>query len=185
MAVNHRVCVMLVTTATALGVLAGCTAPSQTPTATPTSPATATPTPSPLSPAERDLENAKGAVMKLWATYDRIATDPEASIGDMIAVAGSPLLDTLQSNLSRYRSYELKGSGETAVQELSARLIGVNEQGLTTWAVTACLDSTNFDLVDQSGKSVLGPPYRVRHDSTVVLRDGNLLVVEDDANGTC
>lgn len=51
--------------------------------------------------------------------------------------------------------------------------------------VTACLDRTHFDLVDKTGKSVLGPPYRVVHDATVVLGGGEYLVTQDESTGTC
>lgn len=77
MAVNHRVSVILVTAVTALSAVAGCAAtPSQTPSPTPTASVSVTPSPTPLTPAEQDLVNARAAVARLWATYDRIATDP-------------------------------------------------------------------------------------------------------------
>ena len=40
-------------------------------------------------------------------------------------------------------------------------------------------------LVDADGKSVQGPPYRIRHKSTVVERASALYVAEDAAVGTC
>lgn len=186
MAVNHRVSVILVTAVTALSAVAGCTAtPIQTPSPTPTASGPVTPSPTPLTPSEQGLVHAKAAVARLWATYDRIATDSKAPIKDIQAVAGSPLQDALQQNLARYRQYELTGSGNTEVTEATARLTGVDEQGRTTWLVTACLDRTHFDLVDKTGKSILGPPYRVVHDATVVLGGGEYLVTQDESTGTC
>ena len=71
MAANTRLGV-LIATAVTLSAVAGCTTPPPTQTPTPSVTVTATPTPTPLSPAEQDLENAKAAVVRLWATYDRI-----------------------------------------------------------------------------------------------------------------
>lgn len=187
MAAIERISAVLVTGVVLLSALTGCTTPATSPSPAPVSSAapSASPTATPLSPAEQDLKYAADAVVRLWATYDRIAADPQAMIGDMNAVASGKLLTTLQANLSRYRSYELTASGSTVVESPSARVSATNAQGLPTWAVSACIDSTNAKLVDKSGKSVIGPPYRVVHQSTVIVRDGRYLVAEDESTGTC
>lgn len=173
-----------IATAALLAALTGCVA---SPPATPTPSATmsATPAPTTLSQAEQDLRSAEDAIVRLWATYDRIALDPKASPGDMITVATGELATKLQANLNRYRAHDLTAKGETVVEKPSARATGVTTDGLESWAVSACIDGTNFDLVDKNGESVIGPPYRVQHESTVILRDGKFLVSEDEATETC
>lgn len=169
---------------TLTAVVAGCTA-----TPAPTSSASATPTPTPtpttLSPAQQDLENAKDAVVKLWAVVDRLTNDPKSSIQDLDAVASGEVLKMFQRNLVTYRTQGWTGSGAAIVESPAAELAGTNDRGLTTWTVTACIDRTETTLVDPQGKSVQMPPYRIRHRATVVERAGGFEVDQDEATGTC
>ena len=174
-----------IATAALLAALTGCVAsPPASPTPDANTPSAA-PAPSTPSPAELDLRRAEDAVVRLWATYDRIAVDPKASPGDMITVATGQLATKLQANLNRYRAQDLTAKGETVVEDPAARATGVTSDGLESWAVSACIDGTDFDLVDKNGESVIGPPYRVQHESTVILRDEKFLVAEDEATETC
>jgi len=164
--------------------VAGCTT---TPAPTPTASVTPTPTPTPttLSPAEQDLANAKQAVVNLWAVVDRLTNDPQSSIQDLDPVASGAALTLFQQNLMKYRTAGWKGSGSTLVEDLVAEAGGINAEGRSTWTVTACVDGSNTTLVDAAGVSVQGPPYRIRHRSTVVERSAGLSVTEDEAVGTC
>lgn len=168
---------------------AGCTTPpAATTTPTPTITATASPTPSPtptLTEAEQDLEDAKAAVVTMWATVDRLTNDPTTSIQDLDDVATGETLTMFQINLTQYRGAKWRGSGTSLVEELTAESDGVTEDGNRAWIVTACVDISNTTLVDQEGDSMQGPPYRVRHQSTVIERNGKLLVAEDEAVETC
>ena len=85
----------------------------------------------------------------------------------------------------KYRSAKWKGSGASLVEDLVATSTGTNADGRSTWTVTACIDGSNTTLVDADGKSVQGPPYRIRHKSTVVERAAAFFVAEDAAVGTC
>lgn len=170
-----------------LTTLTGCVSapPTPSPTPAPSSSVAPSPTSTPLTPAEQDLQRARDAVATMWATYDRIAADPEASIGDMLGVATGDLLTKLQDNLSRYRAHGLTGSGSSAVEQVSAESTGFDAKGLPTWSVTTCVDNSNLKLVDKSGTNVVGPPYRIAHRSSVLLRGGKFLVSTDESTGTC
>ena len=161
-----------------------------TATPTPASSVSATPTPTPsqtkLSPAEQDLANAKGAVVKMWAVVDRLVNNPKSSsIQDLDAVAEGATLTMFQQNIMKYRAANWTGSGNSIVDNTTAASAGTNSQGQSTWTVTACIDSSTTTLVDSTGKSVQGPPYRVLHKSTVVERATNFYVADDTAVGTC
>lgn len=148
-----------------------------------------TPTPSPgvtsLSPAEQDLANARQAVVKLWDVVDRLTNDPQASLQDLDAVAMGDALTMFQQNLGKYRAARWIGTGASVVEELKATASGMDSAGRSTWTVTACVDGSGTTLVDQNGKSVQGPPYRIRHQATVAQRASALYVAEDEAVGTC
>lgn len=164
------------------------TANQTTPAATASTTATPTPTPTPttLSSAEQDLVNAKAAVTKMWAEVDRLVNNPKSSsIQDLDAVAQGATLTMFQENLGKYRAANWTGSGDSVVEAPTAAAAAPNAQGQPTWTVTACIDSSKTTLVDANGKSVQGPPYRVRHSSTVVKRSLNFYVANDVAVGTC
>lgn len=84
-----------------------------------------------------------------------------------------------------YRAQGWVGSGSTVVEMESVDLLGTNDQGLTTWTVTACVDASKTTLVDTEGDSMQAPPFRIRHRSAVILRSGVFLVAEDEVLGTC
>lgn len=180
-----RIAGALLASVLAAGVTA-CT-PASTSTATPTSTVSATPTPTPtsLSPAEQDLDNAKAAVVKLWAVVDKLTNDPKSSIQELDTVASGDVLTMFQENLMTYRAQGWTGTGSAVVEDPTAVLAGTNAQGLTTWTVTACIDRSHTTLVDSKGKSAQLPPYRIAHRSTVVLRSGSFEVDKDQATGTC
>lgn len=164
--------------------LAACTAtPTPSPTASPTP--TPTPTATTLSPADQDLVNAKQAVVKLWAVVDRLTNDPQATLQDLDGVAMGDALTMFQQNLVKYRAARWTGTGSSVVEGVEALASGMDASGRATWTVTACVDGSATTLVDQNGKSVQGPPYRIRHQSKVVERASALYVAQDEAVGTC
>lgn len=165
-------------------VLAACTAgPVSSPSASvaPT-PTLITPT---LSPAEQDLANAKQAVTQLWSVVDRLTNEPQASLQELDAVASGEALEFFRKNLTGYRLEQLTGSGNSVVELQSAQTSGNNSQGLPTWTVTACVDTSGTRLMDPSGNNVTAPPYRIQHRSVVVERSEALRVDQDEVLGTC
>lgn len=164
-----------------------CTAtptPASSVSATPT--ATPMPTQTTVSPADQDLANAKVAVVKMWVVVDKLVNNPKSSsIQDLDTVAEGATLTMFQQNIMKYRAANWTGSGSSIVDDTTAALAGTNTQGQSTWTVTACIDSSATTLTDSNGKSMQGPPYRVRHQSTVVKRSANFYVADDTAVGTC
>jgi len=145
---------MIATTVTA------CTAKA-TPATTVSATTTTTPTSSPttLPPAEQDLANAKGAIVKMWAVVDRLINNPKSSsIQDLDAVAEGATLTMFQQNIMKYRAANWTGSGNSIVDDTTAASAGTNSQGQSTWTVTACIDSSTTTLIDSTGKSLQGPP---------------------------
>ncbi len=165
-------------------IMAACTA---TPSTTPSPSVTPTPTVTAptLSPAEQDLANAKQAVVKLWAVVDRLTNDPQTSLQELDTVATDKALTMFQQNLGKYRAARWIGTGASVVENLEATASGMDGAGRSTWTVTACVDGSGTTLVDEGGKSVQGPPYRISHKATVVERASALFVAEDVAVGTC
>lgn len=165
-------------------IMAACTA---TPTSTPSASETPTPTMTAptLSPAAVDLENARQSVVKLWAVVDQLTNDPQTSLQDLDTVASGDALEFFRKNLTGYRLEQLTGSGDSMVELQGAEAAGNNAQGLRTWTVTACIDTSKTKLVDASGKNVTAPPYRFQHRSVVVERAAALHVDQDKVLGTC
>ncbi len=179
----------------ALAITAGVTActPAGGPTATSaTTPAASTSTSSTTTATtatpsleQQDVTAAKNAVVKLWAVVDRLTNDPRAPIQDLDPVASGQVLTMFQVNLTTYRAQGWTGSGSAIVEDLTAIVAQSNAQDRMAWTVTACIDRSNTTLVDQSGKSVQMPPYRITHRSTVVKIADRYEVDRDEAVGTC
>ena len=192
MAIPKRIyCAVLLALTLSVTACSPTTSPSASPTVTSASSASATATPTPtvttpsLTPQQQDLVNAQNAVVKLWAVVDRLTNDKKSSIQDLDNVASGEVRTFFQKNVSGYRAEGLVGTGKTVVEPQSAKLAGTNNEGLTTWTVVACIDMSHAKLVDSSGKSVVGPPYRIQRRSTVIERDGSLFVAQDEVLGTC
>lgn len=151
--------------------------PTETPTPTLTVPTT--------TPTTQNVQHAEQAVVDLWAMVDRLVNNPKETIQKLDTVASGDALDMFQQNIGKYRAAGWKGTGSSVVEELEAASSGVNATGQSTWSVTACVDGSGTTLVDKDGKSVQGPPYRIRHKATVEKRDSKFYVVSDEAVGTC
>ena len=180
-----------------LPLVTGCTTTPTPATTTPstsssTASSTAPTSPSPsssltptTSPADHELTSAQQAVVTLWATVARLTNDPRLSLQALDSVATDSALTMFQENLGQYRADRWVGSGSYAVTDLQVVPSGVDARGYRAWTVTACVDGSKTTLVDQSGKSVQGPPYRIRHKATVISRASHLYVSTDTAVGTC
>ena len=145
-----------------------------------TGPATPTPTPTVLTPDEQDLESARAAVAKFWQVLDRVGADPDVSLNALNRVARDPALEQAQKDMTAWRVAGYRLTGSTVVEESTARLTKPN-----AWTVTSCVDTSKSDVVDREGKSVMGPPYRIKHRSTVIRDSGTFYVTADKALETC
>lgn len=175
--------------------LTGCTAaPTATVPSTVTASPSATTTPSPTStlpptssdsPSDQGITDAEHAVVSMWATVDRLVNDPRLSLQALDTVTTGDALTLFQQNLGKYRAAQWRGSGSSVVSDLQAVSTGADTHGHPAWTVTACVDGSKTTLVDQAGKSVQGPPYRIQHKATVIASGSHLYVSTDSAVGTC
>jgi len=154
---------IVLTSALAALVLAGCGTANQTPspsptprpsTATSTPPQTTTPT---LSADERAAVDTAQAALAL---YDRLAADPMADVGELTTVARDSAYLTWASWLTEYRSNGWVGKGTQ-----SSTLLGTEPgSDARQWLVRLCVDNSQTDMVDRDGNSVVNrdaPPRTV------------------------
>jgi hypothetical protein len=165
--------------------LAGCTPqPTPTPTgltpiATTTTPSQSVTTPS-LSPAQQSLENAKARVILLWATYDRLLTDPKSKINDLDTMVGDEVFASLQYELNITRAAGEVQQGSSVVVVQSAVASGA------TSLVTVCIDRSKAHIIEPNGKPMSpAPAPRGQRRATVEMVGGYLKITRLESLGEC
>lgn len=168
-------------------VLAGCTnnAPVEEPNSPTTPVATTTPVETPAStitqtptvdPAS-DEERAKQAVIDFWRLRDRLGSHPEESITVLAEVARGQALDVHTSSLFSQAQERLRQEGTGVVTPIDVQPGPMTNQFL----VTACLDVSGVDVVDEEGRSVVpaGRADRSAYQYTVERDGDSWFLVED------
>lgn len=170
--------------------LAGCGTPNQTTSPSPTpvqssQTPTPTPTPSPTPTLSSDEQAAVDAAQAALALYDRLAADPASGIDEMVTVARDSAYLTWATWLAQYR-----GNGWVGTGAQSSTVLGT-EPGVDArqWIVTLCVDSSQTDMLDKDGNSVVNreaPPtvvgvYTVTQDPSSF----DWFVTEFRTGGTC
>jgi hypothetical protein len=132
---------------------------------------TATPTPSASetkveTPAERDARLAGEAVVKYWAVVDDLAANPTKSVKLLDPVARD------QAGLSGSRAGHLRWQ-RVWCRRARASVTDVTRRRPKTGRpsrVTACVDVSGVDLVDEKGASTVNPdrPDQQKFSYTVV-----------------
>lgn len=171
--------------------VAGCAAddtlpsPTSTGTAPSSSSATAatssTPTPTKtLTPEEQDLQDAGDAVTQYWRVIDKVASDPTVSLNILATVARSQALEQWQTTLAEFRTKQWKQAGASAVSDL----VPSTTDG-DSFTVTACVDVTDVDVVDNAGKSVVveSRPERQQFTYQVTKAPEGFFVTQDTLKG--
>ena len=158
--------------------------PSTTATIAVTSTAT-TPTPSStsLSPAAQDAKDAELAIPRFWVVVDALSSDPSVSLDKLALVSREPTITTWRQLLTSHRVKQVKQIGHTTVASVTAKPATSGK-----FAVTACVDVSKVNLVDNAGKSVVAAnrPPRVQYLYTVQKgSDGAFYVVKDKVVQTC
>jgi hypothetical protein len=154
---------------------------SSTPTASPSSPgSTASPTP---SAEELHLRKAEEAVIRFWRVIDRLSADPESDLTRLTTVARGSVAAQWARNINQYRFDQVKAEGRVTVRDATAR----ESKDENFYKVTACIDASNINLVDKSGKSVvpLRGPRRVSYDYTVEKDKQQWYVIKEKVTKTC
>ena len=85
-------------------------------------------------------------------------------------------------NQNRGKGFRQIGASVVTVTKIEPKA-GADGQ----WNVTACVDVSDVDVVDESGDSVVSAdrPDRVDYEHVVARRDGRLYVTESKAVGEC
>jgi hypothetical protein len=167
--------------------LASCSDPDLQPSRSPI-PAASSPSPSrAVSPTpsadELHLRKAEQAVVRFWRVIDRLSADPESDLTRLTTVARGPVAAQWARNINQYRFDQVKAEGRVAVRDVTAR----ESKDEKFYKVTACIDASNINLVDKSGKSVVPPkgPRRVSYDYTVEKDKQQWYVIKEKVTKTC
>lgn len=176
--------------ALALLLVTGCNDPASvdpraTASSTTSAPSTATPSPSPSetrseTPQERDARLAGEAVVNLWKVVGELARDPGQDPGLLDTVARDQAKTQWRVVLDSYTAKGLLQQGSASVTDVQAR----TKDG-KTFAVTACVDVSNVDLVDDNGNSQVNPkrPDRQKYTYRVAKTTGGFFVTVDTLKG--
>ncbi|GAA4402335.1 hypothetical protein GCM10023153_31370 [Ornithinibacter aureus] len=147
---------------------------------------TATPTASPSetkveTPAERDARLAGEAVVKYWAVVDDLAANPTKSLNLLDPVARDQARAQMQTLLGTYAAKGLTQTGRSSLTDLQA----TTDDG-KSFAVSACVDVSGVDLVNEQGVSQVNPdrPEQQSFSYTVVKADGGFFVTRDSLKGS-
>lgn len=149
---------------------------------TPTASASSSPASPSVDPSSPHTM-AEHAVVEYVAIIDAASADPSASLSELAGVARGSALAQWQQILTQQRAQGITQAGSVAVKNASAKAASTNGR----WSVSACLDVTNVDLLDSSGKSVVKAdrPPRVRYVYVVERDRGKFYVVEEKVVGEC
>ena len=146
----------------------------------------ATPTASPWetkveTPAERDARLAGEAVVKYWAVVDDLAANPTKSLNLLDPVARDQARAQMQTLLGTYAAKGLTQTGRSSLTDLQA----TTDDG-KSFAVSACVDVSGVDLVNEQGVSQVNPdrPEQQSFSYTVVKADGGFFVTRDSLKGS-
>ncbi|KGN40702.1 hypothetical protein [Knoellia aerolata] len=119
-------------------------------------------------------------MVKYWAVFDDLAAHPEKSPNLLDPVARDQARSQRQIALSTYAAKGWTQTGTAAVSDVSA-----SSTAATTYVVTACVDVSAINFVDENGDSQVAPGRRDRQRFTykVVKTDSNFFVTEDTLEG--
>jgi hypothetical protein len=190
-AIAGAVCITL-----ALGACSG-----DDPASTPTTPNTAPPltalspslvpssAPAALTPAEAEAR-AQAAVEDYLALFAEISADPQRDLAELETVARDRALDWATHQITTWRNAGQTGVGAQIASDFRVTAVDLDpdksEVGYPSVALTACVDLSNTDLIDENGNSVVPAdrPDRVLVDYTVANigwpDDQQWRVVRDD-----
>jgi hypothetical protein len=168
--------------------LASCSGPDPQPSISVTpvvsSPApsrTAAPTPS--ADELKELREAERAVSRFWGVIDRLSADPDSDLTELTTVSRGSVAAQWSRNINQYRFDRVKAEGRVDVRDVVAKQSKKDH----LYKVTACIDASNVNLVDQNGKSVVPPegPRRVFYDYTVEQDQQKWYVIKEKVAETC
>jgi hypothetical protein len=155
--------------------------PSGTTTSSSPSPSTSTTTTTtPLTAAERDLQAAAGTIGRYWAVLDELAADPKKSLNLVATVARDQAASQSRVELGTLQARGWKQVGQSVVESAKATTTDGK-----TFSVTACIDVSKVNVVDEAGKSVVraGRPDRQQYTYGVIKASQGFFVTVDTLKG--
>ncbi len=131
------------------------TSAAPSPTASPT-PTVASPSPSPTSTLTPEQEAAQAAAVEYFRALNAVRSDPDADFQQVANITTGTHTAAEAELLNDYRS---KGIVQVGERSYTYKGVGpvVEAGGVRSVEVYVCSDSTNSDMVDAAGKSVLDP----------------------------
>lgn len=131
------------------------TSAAPAPTASPT-PTVASPSPSPTSTLTPEQEAAQAAAVEYFRALNAVRSDPDADFQQVANITTGTHTAAEAELLNDYRS---KGIVQVGERSYTYKGVGpvVEAGGVRSVEVYVCSDSTNSDMVDAAGKSVLDP----------------------------
>lgn len=128
--------------------------PASTSTAPSSAPPSPTQSPSPSSTLTEDQAAAAKTVLSYFSILDELGKDPDASLGSLKEITTGQSLEVDISMIQEDREKGIVQTGDTRYYVQSVSPI-TEREGVRFATVGACTDSTETDLVDRAGKSVL------------------------------
>ena len=162
-------------------VLGACTNddPASTPAAPNTAPPltaprpTPAPTQAPATSSPEDAEaNAQAAVEDYLALFDEISANPDRDVEELKDVASGRALDWATHQITTWRDAGYTGVGTQAASDFRVTAVDLNPDNSDDYPaveLTACVDVSDTDLIDENGNSVVpsDSPDRVLVDYVV------------------
>ena len=150
--------------------------PSPSASLSPSTTASPSPTATELTSAEQDQKSAGEAVTRYWKVIDELASDSTKSLNLVATAARDQAGLQARTMLGTDRAQGWTQRGQTSVTEQ----VATSENG-TDFAVTACIDVSNVDVVDGTGRSVVRPerPDRQRYRYSVLKAPEGFFVTLD------
>lgn len=160
--------------------LAGCintTPPTPSPTPTPSVTPTPTPSATPTPTLSAEQQAAATAVVKFYEVINQVATNDEVDLNSVYEVAGG---EAAQVWLRDLQAMKVAGLIQTGLARPKIRSV----EGLAEpFVVKTCVDTTEADVVDKQGKSVVGEGNltRILYEYTVEHVGQTLRVTKGEA----
>ena len=168
--------------AAAVLLASACTPSAPTSTIPVSSHSTPSPSATSLDPATQDLRGAEQAVIAMVAKVDALLQVEGADFGSLSEVARDDAFATQLSILQSYRRNGWTQIGNSKVLSPHAVLSSQDH-----WAVAACVDVADVDVVDKTQKSIVSPsrPPRVAANYQVVKDQAKFYVTRREVTTTC
>lgn len=130
-----------------------------------TPPATTSPTPTkstsaPADPRDQATEDAQATLKRYFDVGNQVGQDPKVPLSRLKSVETSTLLFAEQHQYEKWRASGWKQVGDLKVTKMQVQTVSLDNSDpakgkVPSVTVMVCTDSSDVDVVDKSGKSVV------------------------------